>query len=491
MLTKLLHSTAQRRHDKPAVLYQAQETTYGQLLAKVEEIAERLTKSGVTVDDRVVLLLPNNPDFVAAFFAVARLGAVAVPINSLFHESELRFYFNDCRPTAVITTSELEPLCRTLGESLQLEYRVIVTDGEISGDPAPLPPDDEHRDEFTGRVLLQYSSGSTGTPKTIARTQADLVFEADAFGATASIDSGDRILTVVPLFHAHGFANCMLATVRAGAVMILQSGFNRQEVLTALKNEAVSVFPGVPFMFKMLAHSPGIEKGEFPSLRLAFSAGAPLDEATAALFPKKFGVPLRQLYGSTETGAVSINLGDCQGGSWASVGRPLRGIEIKIVDEQGRECPPGTEGELLVGSPGMTAGYVNSGSVGNQSFDDGFFRSGDLGRIDQSGDLYICGRKTLFINVSGNKVDPTEVEAVISDHPGVEEVVVVGVTDAGGSEIIKAVIVPVGDCTADQIRDWCYGKLVEYKIPRIVEFREEIPKSPLGKILRKYLEDTM
>lgn len=493
MLFSLFANIAGSRPAKTAIHFDDQDISYSQLYAAALSFSERLTALQVESGDRVVLLLPNQPGFVAGFLAIAKLGAVAVPINSLFQESELKFYFSNCQPRAVITTSELRPLCDSLIKSLVLKCHVVVSDGvdTFTGACNIDVPGTKTGVEHSGEVLIQYSSGSTGTPKTIRRTQENLIAEAESLLSTTGIDDSDRILTVVPLFHAHGFGNCLMAVIASGATMVLLEIFNRKSVLDALKEGGVSVFPGVPFMFKMLASSPAIERDDFPSLKLVFSAGAPLDQDTAQRFPQKFGVSLRQLYGSTETGAIAINLGDCDGDLWACVGPPLDGVELKIVDESGVACPVGVVGELLVRSPAMTLGYENAESAGKQSFRDGFFWSGDLGRYDDAGNIYISGRKTLFINVSGNKVDPAEVERVLAEHSSVSEVVVVGVTDKGGKELVKAVVVSSGNTSTAELQAWCQSRLVDYKIPRIIEFREEIPKSALGKVLRKYLENAM
>ncbi|MFQ5634645.1 MAG: class I adenylate-forming enzyme family protein [Gammaproteobacteria bacterium] len=491
MLYELLCSVAERQPDEPAVIWDdGRSMTYAELLAAADMLAQRLFEHGVEATDRVVLLLPNRPAFPVSFFAVARLGAVAVPINPAFQESELGFYFADCRPRVLLTTAELSASCTRLVADLSLDCDVHVSDA--GGSAAAVASQAARRQpESTGDVLIQYSSGSTGTPKTIRRTQKNLMLEASSFVSTTGIGRRDRILTVAPLFHAHGFGNCMMAAVGSGAAMVMLESFNRQQVIDRLRELDVTVFPGVPFMFRMLAATQGVDRGDFPELRLVFSAGAPLDESTATAFPEKFGVPLRQLYGSTETGAVAINLGDCGGETWASVGRPLDGVEVRVVDDNGSDCSAGLQGELVVRSPAMTAGYGESARVDNQAFREGCFWTGDVGYRDSDGRIFVTGRKTLFINVSGNKVDPTEIESVLARHPHVGEAVVVGVTDANRRELIKAVVVPDGECAEEELREWCYAHMVDYKVPRIFEFRDEIPKSPLGKILRKYLAEEM
>jgi long-chain acyl-CoA synthetase len=265
-------------------------------------------------------------------------------------------------------------------------------------------------------------------------------------------------------------------------------------VLATIGNEGVTSFPGVPFLFQTLAETRRAERADLSSLRLCFSAGAPLAPETFDLFHARFGVPIRQLYGCSEAGSVTINLDADPTVSRASVGRPMRGIEVQVVDEEGRARPAGETGEVEFRSPAVTAGYVGEhAAAANEAFHDGWFRTGDLGHVDEKGTLYVTGRTKLYISTSGFKVDPFEVEAVLRAHPAVADVVVVGVKGDLGDEVVKAVVVPDPAAGIDRQRlpeellTVCREGLAPFKVPRIVELRDEIPRSPLGKILRKYL----
>ena len=323
------------------------------------------------------------------------------------------------------------------------------------------------------------------------RTNRNLAAEADQFAATVDVTERDVILAVVALFHAHGLGNALLAAVRSGAALIL-GRFERDATLAAIQRERVTVFPAVPFIFHSLAETRRAERADMQSLRLCISAGAPLSQATYDLFHDRFGRPIRQLYGCSEAGSVTINLGDNPTGSWDSVGTPMRGIDIALIGEDGVRHARGASGEIVFRSDALTAGYVGEGETTNEVFDGGWFRTGDVGRIDGSGNLFVTGRTKLFISTSGFKVDPFEVEAVLRTQPGVGDVVVVGAHGDRGEEIVKAVVVPDhADLDESRLRQQlvtaCREQLAPFKVPRIVEFRDEIPRSPLGKILRKYL----
>ena len=279
-----------------------------------------------------------------------------------------------------------------------------------------------------------------------------------------------------------------MAAIRAGATLVVMPAFNRKAVFEMLSEGEITIFPAVPFMLSMLADSPSIPATSLSSLRVVFTAGAPLPGDTFDAFLAKFDVSVRQLYGSTEMGAITINLGDTEGQRAASVGHALANIEVLIIGDDGDEVAAGETGELVVNSGAGARAYGNQPELDQETFRNGLFWSGDLGYKDAEGYIFVSGRKTLFINAAGNKVDPTQVEEVILDHPNVDECVVVGVSGHYGQEVVKAIVVGGNELSVDQIKEWCADKLADYKVPRMIEFRDEIPRSPIGKILRKYLQ---
>jgi long-chain acyl-CoA synthetase len=286
---------------------------------------------------------------------------------------------------------------------------------------------------------------------------------------------------------------CLFNFPDSGAALVLLEDphpfvLKRGRALEVIERERATIFAGVPFNYRLLADAPG--EADLSSLRWCYSAGTALPRPAFDAFRERFGIAVRQLYGCTEAGLMTINVEPDPEESFASVGTPAPGVRFAVVDEDGAPLPLGEEGELVVSSPGLTGGYVDMPDVNRQAFRDGFYFTGDLGRIDSLGRVFITGRKKLLIEVAGYKVDPIEVEDVLVAHPKVREAVVVGVRGrVEGEEIVKAAVVRGDDCGERELIEFCQTRLANWKVPQLVEFREEIPKSPLGKILRKYLVD--
>jgi long-chain acyl-CoA synthetase len=325
----------------------------------------------------------------------------------------------------------------------------------------------------------------------VPRTHRQLRVEADSLVSTAAIAPEDVVFCTIPLFHTYGMGCCLLAAVGAGATLVLAEDahpfiLRRDQVLAELERERATILPAVPFTFRMFAETPG--SADLSALRLCISAANALPRSTFQAFESKFGVPIRQMYGCTEAGAVTLNLDEDPRATATSTGRPLQGVEVAIVDDAGEELEVGRNGEVVIRSPAMSAGYAGKDDLNREVFREVGFLSGDRGRIDEDGRLFITGRKKLLIDVKGDKVDPIEVEDVLAVHPKVDEVVVVGVpSDVAGEELIKAVVVARRECGPRELIRYCRERLADYKVPQLVEFREEIPRNPAGKVLRKYL----
>ena len=427
-----------------------------ELWERVRRLAHGLATQGVGPGDPVALLLPNGPAFVTSFLAVAQLGAVVVPLNPQFKPAELEFCYRDAGVRAVISDEhEVERL--------------------ISGH-AGLDPESRAADE---EVLLSYSSGCTGRPKRVPRTNGQLWWEADGVTAAMGLTPADTILCTTPMFHAYGLGCCLLAALRSGASLVIADphrpiSLARDDTLRLIEREQVTVFPSVPFVFRMLAESR--HSADLSSVRLCFSAGNALPRSTFDAFDSAFGVPIRQLYGLSETGTVTVDADDDPLEAVGTVGRPLAGIAIDVLDEAGNAVESGRIGDIAIRSPAMTQRYGSR------------FMTGDRGRLDEEGRLVLTGRRKLLIDVRGDKVDPIEVEDVLAVHPRVREVVVVGVaSEIEGEELIKAVVVGENGCSERELIRFCRERLANYKVPQLVEFRDEIPRSSLGKVLRKYL----
>jgi long-chain acyl-CoA synthetase len=498
LVTAMLDAAAESSGGRTALVHGDQRIGWAELRERADRLASGLGSLGLAPGDPVALVLPNVPDFATGFFAVARMGGIVVPLNPQFKRAELEFHFREAGVRAVVTDEATLESCRSIVSGWDDSVRLLCA-GRGSGGVVSLEaliadhsPATVDRSSPDAPAVFQYSSGSTGRPKRVPRTHRNLRLEADSIVATERLTPDDVMFCTIPLFHTYGMGCCLLAAVRAGAALVLPDDIQpfvlkRENVLRALERERATVFPAVPFTFRMLAEAPG--SADLSSLRLCTSAANALPRSTFEAFDRKFGVPIRQLYGCTEAGAVTVNLDEDPQSTALSVGRPFEGVSVELVDAAGETLGPGRNGEIVIHSPAMTAGYAGTPEdVNRRAFSGGGFHSGDRGRIDEYGRLYVTGRQKLLIDVKGDKVDPIEVEDVLAVHPKVREVVVVGVaSDVDGEELIKAAVVPKRPCQERELIRYCRERLADYKVPQKVEFLEEIPRSSAGKVLRKYL----
>ncbi len=484
-VSEILPAVALRDPDRPALVSGSLRLTYADLNARVDACAADLVGRGVRCGDRVALLLPNGVDFVVAFFAVLRAGGVVVPLNDQYQERELGTFLDSCGVSRVIAAAAHRELCSRVLADRPTPCELIVAEewdpsavGELR-DPASASPPDQP-------VMYQFSSGSTGMPKRIGRRHANLLFELESFRTTLGIRPDDRFLGVAPFSHVNGLMRSMMASLYAGACLYPVPRFEREAVARLVSDAGLTVFIAVPFMFGMLARSRFDPPADFSSLRLCVSASAPMPAHLNREFLARFGRPVRQLYGSTETGTISVNLEPDLSDTLDSVGRPLAGVEVEVWDESGRRVEAGETGEIVVRSPAAIRSYEGA-EGGAESFRDGWFLTGDLGRLDRWGNLYMVGRKKFFINKGGYKINPQEIEDLLASHPAVEEAAVVGVPTAFDDEKVKAVVVPRAPVEPEELMAFCRGRIADFKIPSIIEFREELPKSPAGKVRKKLL----
>lgn len=497
MLADLLARHATERPQSIAVIAntatEEHRCTWRELHAQTEALAAALAARGIGAGMRAALLLPNCPEFITAFLALARLGAIALPLSIELKSAEIRTLLQNSETTLLIADERFAEL-GTQCCAERIVQQVYLRQGSRGGLPSlrdllsdtissrmlPIPAADSD-------VLEQFTSGTTGNQKCIVRTHEQLLHEARAFAAAAQTSAADRILAVVPLSHAHGLGNALLAALYAGATLILQERFDRRTTLRLLTQNQITIFPAVPFMISVLADTRMPEPIDLSKLRLCFTAGSALRREVWHKARERFGICVRQLYGSTETGALAIDLKPDNESTLESVGLPLDAVRIAVLDEDGKELPRDSEGEVVVQSPAAAQHFWGSNSKEPLADINGWIHIGDLGLIDAAGRLHIRGRKALVIHVGGRKVNPTEVESVLMTHSSVREAVVVGLHDPHGDEIVKAVVATRAECTAAELLLHCREQLADYKVPRFIEFRAAIPRCPAGKVLRNQL----
>jgi long-chain acyl-CoA synthetase len=487
MLNRIVQEACLAGGSRPALVFESARYSYARLEELIARCAAGLKSSGAQPDRGVALVLKTSPEFIVSFLAAARLGTPAFLVDPGSKASELRRLFTEnqiaavvAEPDQILTVEQIrdETGQQSLVYSRRGNYDKLLDHG--TEPPASKIYDDE-------LAIVQYTSGTTGVPKCTARSYRNLVAEAVNFNETTGVAGDDRVLCTIPLHHAHGFANAFLAAIYAGATLVVMEEFNRAAVVELFGRERITIFPAVPLLFDLLARRVMGQSRPGNVLRLVFSAGAPLAAGVAREFREAFGIYVRQLYGSTETGAAAINLDLNLQATLDSVGLPMKNVTIDIRREDGSLAAPGEEGEVAIQSPAAPDGYFRQPELSREKFHHGAFWPGDLGRKDERGLIYIKGRAAWLVSSAGRKVDPMEVEAVIAAFPKVQEVVVVGVPGYLGEQTVKAVIVAREACQEQEILDFCRDRLTDFKIPRVVEFVEKIPRNAFGKILRKDL----
>jgi long-chain acyl-CoA synthetase len=486
MLTGLLTRAVNADPSRAAIVQGGRRLRYDELHALAVCCAAGLRRLGVGAGDCVAVALPNGPEFVAGLFACARLRAVMLPLNPRESGEELRRLVADARGKVVIADTQRAGLLAGTGAA------VVAFEALLSHPAAPMPPG-----RFDGPVLYLYTSGSTDARKRLCCTQENLYYEALNFVETMGLTAADNILCTIPLFHSYGIGNCLLDAVYAGSTLVLTEpdeipfAARCQEVLRLIREEAVRFFPGVPYQFQVLAALPDDARPDLTPLRLCVSSGDVLPRRTYELFLERYGLPIRSLYGSTEAGSVAINTDPPATMRPGSLGPPLKNVSIRIRDESSGELPDGESGQVWVRSPVIPpTGYDNRPDLTAQVFRGGYYNTGDVGKKDSRGHLVLTGRKQTFVDVGGHKVDVGEVEEVLQSHPQVREAAALGVEAPGLGTVLKAVVAAGAACGEADLLAHCRKRLAPFKVPRLIVFRDALPRGPLGKVLKAELGGT-
>jgi len=488
LMSSSFDAVARSHADRVAVVEGETRLVYRDLLSWSESVT-RAVDPGAGLDGRrVAMMLPNSAGFVATFFGIARAGGVVAPLNIDYREKELVFYLQDIDPAAVVVAPQAVDRVREAIAELERRPRLIVVDepDQVTtlddGDGA-----DTTRSQGESPLLLLYTSGSTGRPKRVVRTHAHLSAEIDCLLEVFAVTHEDRFLGAAPFSHVNGLVRTMLTSMTAGAELHPVAKYSRRPVLRKLQEDRITFMGGVPHMFILLARTPTREEVRLTDLRLAFCSSAPLPPDDNRLFAERYGVWVRQLYGSSETGTMSYNIEPDPSQHTEGVGQPLPGVEIVVMDELGGILPPDTEGELAIRSPFAITSYEGNEAATAKSFRNGYYLSGDVGEMDAEGFVKLVGRKSLMINRGGFKVNPYEVEEAILKHPAVDDVGVTGAPSPHGDQIVFAAIVTNADITAEEVARFLQDRIASYKIPSRIEFRDALPKSAAGKVLRHQL----
>jgi long-chain acyl-CoA synthetase len=504
-LGELLRNSASKFHDAPAIYFSDIEITFRELDKLADHFAKGLQGLGVRKGDRVAIYLPNLPEFVVTYYGTLRMGGVVVAISPLYKERELSHILNDSEATVIICWDKLRPIVEAVKEKAKVKI-TISTDSErtpgivglqtllakYSGSPTPV--------ELDGRkdlALLQYTGGTTGTPKGAMLTHYNLIANAVQFSAWLNMkNAGETHLAVLPFFHIYGMTVALNVPVYTASPMILvPDPRNTEAILQAVNMRKPSIFCGVPSTYIALINHPNVKHYDLRSIRVCVSGASPLPLQVQKQFEALTGGRLVEGYGLTEASPVThVNpLGEPSKNRSGSIGIPISDTDSRIVDlETGdRQLPAGEIGELVVRGPQIMMGYWNNMEDTKTALRNGWVYTGDIAVMEVDGYFRIVDRKKDMINVSGFKVWPREVEEVLFEHPSVKEAAVVPVPDAITGEAVKAYVVIKKEyrnkVTASELTEFCRGKVASYKIPKTIEVRDTLPKSSVGKILRREL----
>jgi len=477
---------------------------------------------GVKKGDRVALSMPNCPEFICTYLGASMAGAVVVPLNLLLSFEEITYIVRDSAARVLVIhpaiIEKLDPRAAGTLPSMQIQIvvlneqtkaRIAAVDpaesqagvgaaglsGEVTGAARESLKAGEEGDRGTPKersedniAALLYTSGTTGKPKGAMLTHRNLLANVRQLDEASDLGPDDNFLCVLPMFHSFGWTVCVLLPLYLGSKITILDGFKPKETFSTIVSEGITVFCGVPAMFAVLAKMPE-RPSVLPNLKLTISGGAPLPEAAIRAFDAKFGATLLEGYGLSEASpVVSLNpIGGIR--KIGSIGIPLPGVEVRIVDENLQELPRGEVGELAVRGDNVMVGYWDLPDETQAVLVNGWLLTGDLARMDEDGYIYIVDRKKDVIIISGFNVYPREVEDVIFTHPKVQDVAVVGVNDPVKGEIVKAYIIPKEgeQIEKSEIVEFLKPKLARYKMPQAIEFAESLPRSPSGKVLKRLL----
>jgi long-chain acyl-CoA synthetase len=529
-LVELMEASFSSYRDLPAYKFMGKTVTFGQVDDLSRAFAAWLQGQGLARGDRVAIMMPNVPQYPVAVAAILRAGYVVVNVNPLYTPRELEHQLKDSGAKAIVIIDIVANTLQQVLQNVPTKKVVLASMGDMLGflkgaivnhvirnvkkmvPPFQLPGAVKFNDAVAaGRrmaftapkvgaddiAVLQYTGGTTGVSKGAVLLHRNLVanvLQAEAWyqPALKKIPPGEQIVTVcaLPLYHIFGFNTNMMLSLRMGGCNILIANpRDIPSVLKELAGQKFHSFPAVNTLFNALANHPDFNKVDWSSLKISIGGGMAVQQATAKLWLEKTGCPICEGYGLSETSpSASCNPVDSTAYS-GNIGLPMPGTVMKILDDDGRELPQGQAGEIAIRGPQVMAGYwQRPDETAKVMTADGYFRTGDIGVMDERGYFRIVDRKKDMILVSGFNVYPNEIEDVIATMPGVLEVAAVGVPDPKAGEAVKVVIVKKDpSITEAEVRAYCEANLTGYKRPKIVEFRSELPKTAVGKILRREL----
>lgn len=539
-LYSLIADTARTDPQRICIHYGGRNLTYAEVDEASSRFASSLASLGVKKGDRVAIVLPNIPQFVISYFGIMKAGGIVVACSMLYKPKELEYQLKDSGASVIVTVNDViaeksleagkaAKSYKDLFENVQIckdrlgidnvittsvtdylpaikrrlagfagvrklprpgtmDFCGLLRSGNAIKDPVAVDPSED-------LALLQYTGGTTGVSKGAMLTHLNLYSNAACVSSLFPMTKDDVSLCVLPLFHIYGMTVTMNSALVAGAKLVLLPSFHVEEVMKAIQKQKVTLFCAVPAMYIAINGNPNAKRFDLHSVRACLSGGAAMPSAVRKQFMDLTGASLVEGYGLTEASPVAL-ANPVQGGKAKdlSVGIPVTGTEVVIVDmeDPSKIMPAGEIGELAIRGPQVMKGYWNKNEETENVLRDGLLLTGDIARMDEEGYFYIVDRKKDMVNVGGLKVYPRDVEEVLFGHPAVREAAVVAVPDSFSGEAVKAFVIlndPKAQVSEKELIDFCATTLARYKVPKTIEFVDELPKTLIGKILRRELRD--
>ncbi|MCF6154043.1 MAG: hypothetical protein E3K36_02085 [Candidatus Brocadia sp.] len=479
-LVETFLNTCERYARKTAIIDQNGAHTYDDLRKETMRHAARLLLENT--GENVGILLPNGKEFVTTFYGILMTGKTPVPLNYLLSPAQLLYVIQDAGIDTVFTDNLFAPL---LGNQIEQIFA-----GEEGQSPALFDERNIRQGDTDEQAALLYTSGTNASPKGVMLTHRNFLSNLNGCIHAFHFTEKDVLLGVLPLFHTYALTTTLILPVCVGATIVYLPRFSGPKVMEMIEKYKVTALFAIPSMYRVLLRTAESTNHDLSTLKLCTSGGELLPGDVLEAFNRIFPVPLTEGYGLTEaTAIVSVNLPEkCKPGS---IGPPLDNLEVKIVDDNGQKQPVNKEGEIWVKGPNVMKGYYKMPRETAETITtDGWLKTGDYGKLDEEGFLWITGRKKELIIISGENVSPNEIEHVISGYEKVFEVAVVGVPDKVRGETPKAFIAlhEHMTCSEEEIKNYCMQRLPHYKVPKYFEFRKELPHGPTGKVLKRALK---
>jgi len=498
--------------DKEVIVFEGKRLTYSQMDERVNRLGNALLGLGVQKGDRVAVLQVNCSQCVEVYFAVARIGAIFVPLNFRAKGNELTYMLNSSEANTLFVGERYVDLVNSIKPELPHLKNLIAIDGKAEGmlyyeDILASASADEIFTEIDDQdtSILMYTAGTTGFPKGVMLSHNSFSVYVLENVSPADPETEEKNVLTVPLYHVAGI-QAMMAAVYGGRTLVMQRQFEPGEWMELVEKEKVGRAMMVPTMLKQLMEHPDFSKRDLSSMQVITYGAAPMPpeviKRAVELFP---GVSFINAFGQTETASTITTLGpedhmitgsgeelEKKLKRLSSIGRPMSDVEMQVVDEEGKPLPPNEVGEIVARGPRVMSGYWKDEEKTEKTIDkDGWVHTGDMGYVDEDGYFFLAGRATDMIIRGGENISPEEVETVLSSYPKIDEVAVIGINDEEWGEVPMAVVVlkEAGSATPEEIMEYCRANLASFKRPRSVVFVDELPRNPMGKVLKRALRE--